>query len=331
MKKNGYVGLIACLMLAAAVSRTNGEGFGGLNFDQGLNISDVVQNVKVETPKIAEPGISAEAHTSAPLALVQGKNGESYVAYDKAELQVRPGSYTPGSGSSSIDYTGQCERLTYHSGEAQNSPPIRLRGTQEVISGQLDSSWTDTTKIWNKTASVSVKSRELLPWETETINVCLNGPKLSLYQTKPAYQYQPKAHGSWGRVVFELIPIKKIPMDPDPAGLAFESLVYDKPAGNFRMTVTDKWADYYNGDKTVISVELRKDVSNWPDKTMMTRDIYFDPAGRYEINFAEFAPIFSERLKPGQNYFVKWGFKRIGRVSKDSLVDKGATSRVSPY
>lgn len=36
-----------------------------------------------------------------------------------------------------------------------------------------------------------------------------------------------------------------------------------------------------------------------------------------------------EELEPGKDYYVKWGFKRVGKISKDKFVKRGKTDSIT--
>lgn len=187
---------------------------------------------------------------------------------------------------------------------------------------------------WNQQAQINIKARKLWPWERETFEVCLEGPWMDIYKYEAAYKYTTRKIGNYDPM-FELTPQYKVAMNPDLAGLEIGSFSYDKNAKKYTFKVNDKWAKEYAGEKVSIKVELKKSVSNWFDSSKGEKEFTFDAANSYEMVFGEEDLVKpqansddtyrSEKLFDTKGMYLKWGFKRLGKISTDKYMDKGDT------
>lgn len=185
---------------------------------------------------------------------------------------------------------------------------------------------------WHQAGQIKMAVRQLLPWERESFEICLNGPWLDLYVNAAAYKYSARREGNYD-TLFVLTAQNKIAMKSDEDGLSAGDFSYAD--GKYTFKVNDKWAKEYAGEKTAIKVELYKDNPNWFDGYKGFKDFSFDAAEGYSMTFAA-----SELEQPeapeasfGDNrgakkFYVKWGFKRVGVISKDNFVKKGETPSI---
>ena len=109
--------------------------------------------------------------------------------------------------------------------------------------------------------------------------------------------------------------------------------------------INDKWASEYAGEKTAVKVELYKDGFWFFDSYKGKKEFTFDAAAGYAISFAEgeldtsksfgldndpsksFVP--GEMTRGGASkYYLKWGFRRVGKISTDKFVDKDSTNKI---
>ena len=187
---------------------------------------------------------------------------------------------------------------------------------------------------------LNLKPRKLFPWERETFEVCLEGPFTYLYQHEVAYKYKVNKKG-YDDVLYTLLPEYKIPMLPDPDGINYTEFSYNKETNKYTFKLNDKWAKEYAGEKVKIKIELKKDIANWFDSSIGTKEYIFDVKSNYYIEFSEdelTKPKINnsddetykspEKLFETRGYYIKWGFARIGEISKDKLIDKGETNRI---
>ncbi|MBP7796671.1 MAG: hypothetical protein KA059_07865 [Elusimicrobiales bacterium] len=184
---------------------------------------------------------------------------------------------------------------------------------------------------------INIKQRNLLPWERESFDVCMQGQWIDIYIVQAGYKYSISKKG-YGDVLFTLTPQNKIAMNPDVEGLSYTEFSYNKDTKKYTFKVSDKWAKEYAGEKVYIKLELKKDISNWFDSSLGTKEFTFDTSNNYTMEFSE-----DELVKPNTNndnnyrgdklfdnkgFYLKWGFKRLGTISKDKYMDKGETVRV---
>ncbi|MBI4802302.1 MAG: hypothetical protein HY796_07235 [Elusimicrobia bacterium] len=227
-------------------------------------------------------------------------------------------------------YTQSCKTFTFFADSSLVSDRYLLRsGEQTEVCRTNHQGYRECNtyygRSFEKSVGMSIQSRQLLPWENESFEICLKGPELRFHTREAAYSYSMQQQGFDYERTYILYPQGKIPTDPDPNGMTLQSFTYDPAAKNFRMSVLDKWARYYSGEQTSLRVKLIKNRSFWGDQTLLERDIPMDPASAYEIDLAKFADL--SKLQPGQ-YFVQWGFKRIGTVSRPDNVNRGQTNRI---
>ena len=88
------------------------------------------------------------------------------------------------------------------------------------------------------------------------------------------------------------------------------------------------------GEQAAIKVKLFKDGWWFFDSNKGEKTFTVNTAGSYELAFTEKDLTKNKDLmddgseKGATKYFVKWGFKRIGKVSTDACVDKGRTPKI---
>lgn len=238
--------------------------------------------------------------------------------------------------------TKDCARFNFgpQSGPAL-SPIVKLH-SQEYIeecvkvpsgpNGQLvEQCYNRPGTDWARTAKMTIAPRRLLSWEQESFEVCLEGSWLSLNQLKTGYKYAVERKGDKS-VAFSLTPLEKILSDPDPDGLALARFSYNPDAKTYKLMLADKWASDYAGEKILIRAELRKEVSFWPDSSLGTREFTLDVSDSYAVTIdpgllvktAEAGEKAALSERPGK-YYIRWGFSRIGKLSRNTFVKKGDT------
>ena len=243
--------------------------------------------------------------------------GESLSAVP-AEVPAAQGKYV-----NRRDWSRDCVRFTF-SGPDLESPKIRLISRETVeecyqnpdphAGGPVCHTTLGQTRY--AVTQVKINSRELLPWESEKYDVCLEGPWLNFYERLAAYDYKVADKYVSGVNVYELAAQKKVPTPADPEGLYVISA--DISAASQKFVVGDKWAGYYAGDTAKITVKLKKDVPFWFDSVVVQKDFDFAPAQSYEAGFAQ-------NLAPGKYYF-EWGFRRQGAVSTGGYISRPETA-----
>ena len=173
-------------------------------------------------------------------------------------------------------------------------------------------------RTYRERVQVELRERKTLyPWERESVAVCLDGNWLSIREVDLAHHYTSARSG--GR--YTLTAGEKKPMNPDRGGISAEAPAVS--GDNLSVTFSDRWASYYAGESVVLSFRLKRVVEGWFDPTLVEKEVAFPAADFYRVDFAQFAGEFSESLKPGKKYYVEWGFKRVGRISKDAYIKRG--------
>lgn len=159
---------------------------------------------------------------------------------------------------------------------------------------------------YQERASVTIQNRlPLLPWERDTFRVCLDGPWLTLDTLESAYDYRLISGGSYnGNYI--VAPGRKLAQRPDPVGVLGEL----SPA--MVLTLKDKWAAYYPGEKIEIKYALKKDVPNWFDPTIAEGTLLAASADSYAVDLSK------NKFESGKRYYVEYSIRRLGTVSTDS-------------
>ncbi|MEI7481819.1 MAG: hypothetical protein WCK75_05665 [Elusimicrobiota bacterium] len=198
-------------------------------------------------------------------------------------------------------------------------------------------------QTWRETVRLNIKQRKLLPWERETFDICLEGPWSSLYVREAGYKYNERRLGGYD-TLFELTPQYKIATRPDENGLSIGEFSY--AGGKYSFKVNDAWAKEYAGEKVAIKVDLFRAVPGWFDGFRGGKEFMFSAAPGYEMSFAESdlgrSPAADNKNlnDPDKGYevitdegtslkfYLKWGFRRLGAISKDDFINKGHTPSV---
>ncbi len=283
------------LIVAAAGLAAVSAGAAGADFDQGIDASSAVR--------------TARRDAAGP---------------DRIGANMMPGSWTP-----------DCADISLEPRDA-SSRPVTLRSQEWVqqcfptpgIPGHGGGGQTCVTvpgAVSTERVTVTIDDRKPpLPWEKETFRACLDGYFVSFWTLSGAYKYERVDGGYRGDI--RLKPGEKIATRPDPAGLNATLTSWN---GALIFNVSDKWAEHYKGDSTVVGLKLLRAGSRSP--VYETELTFPTEAVSVSIDFADArnASRLREPLRPGESYRVAWGFKRVGKVSKPDYVRKGDTAPVS--
>lgn len=293
MNKIILAALISTGFLAAARAQ--------VNFDQGLNVSNFISQARTQDLAVPEARFSHYTRDCARFSF-----GPSDAEQLSERVLLR-----------SMEYVQECHTIM------QPGP----NGTMVPVQQCYDR----PGMSWSQSAQIKVLPRKLLPWERESFDVCLDGPWLDIYANAAGYKYSAKRTGSYD-TLFELTPQNKIAMNSDENGLSFGAFSY--AAGKYTFTVNDRWAKEYAGEKVSVKVDLYKNNPNWFDGYKGTKEFTFDAAEGYTMTFAagdldtSKAAVEPEDTRASKKFYVKWGFKRVGAISKDNFVKKGETPSI---
>lgn len=187
---------------------------------------------------------------------------------------------------------------------------------------------------WTQTGQIKVNPRKLLPWERESFEICMQGPWMDLYINAAAYKYTARREGNYD-TLFELAPQYKVAMKADENGLNYGDFSY--AGGKFTFKVNDRWAKEYAGEKVAIKIDLYRDGAWIFNGYKGSKEFTFDAAEGYTMTFdekdLEKASDEDGTYRDGDDrgakkYFLKWGFKRVGAISKDNFVKKDKTPTI---
>ncbi len=221
--------------------------------------------------------------------------------------------------------TPDCVTVTFDPKDPASSQYFHLRSTEYVEEcvqtgdprhGGGRQCWERPGHTYSETARVTLRDRqELLPWEFDQFRVCLDGPWLDIRAVETAYEYRLVRGGSRNGD-FVLAPVKKIAMRPDPAGILGEL------SPSLKLTLTDRWAEYYKGEEVEIKWTLKRHVKGWFDETISEGSLKA-PAGE------SYAVLPGGKVQAGKEYYVSYSIRRIGKISKDSWTKAIETGKVS--
>ncbi len=292
MKKLLLAAVAATGLLAAANAQ--------VNFDQGADLRAFVDQAvgsDVQVP-MALPGRS---HTTRDCVRFTFGPEDSGVLSQRVYLR-------------SQEYVTEC-----HTTVGPNNQPVQHCGERPGHS-------------WYEYGQIKMADRALLPWEKESFDMCLQGPWLDLYVNAAGYRYSAKRSGKPGYTLFTLTSHERTPMKADEDGVSYADFAFRD--GKFVFKASDKWAREYAGEKIAIKVELYKDNALFFDTFKGEKEFIFDAADAYVMAFSEEELAKPEAdpadgLRGAKKYFLKWGFKRLGAISKDNFVKKGKTPAIA--
>ena len=187
-------------------------------------------------------------------------------------------------------------------------------------------------QVFRATAQLKVEQRTLYPWERESFEVCMEGPRLDIDTRVSPYTYSVQREGGLD-VRFRLIPSYRVPTAPDAEGL-YQS-AFSHNAGKFTFKANDRWTNEYAGEKVAVKVELYKDGFLFFNSYKGEKEFTFDTAQSYELVFAESDLVQNKTMiddsmdfRGAKKYYVKWSFRRIGSVSTAKEINKGSTDKI---
>ncbi|MBI5202193.1 MAG: hypothetical protein HY925_11445 [Elusimicrobia bacterium] len=163
--------------------------------------------------------------------------------------------------------------------------------------------------------------RNLRPWETETFTACLEGTVTNVWARKTGYKYDI-VEDSREPGNFYLTPTQRLQLDPDAKGVTAE--LVNGPAG-ITLRFTDKWAAEYAGDSLAVRAELWQKKDGWFDSKVAELSGEFQSPTQGSLGFAGFT-------QAGGEYYAKWSFRRVGKISKGTEIrgEKTAAVRFVP-
>ena len=307
--------LIAAALMSAPVANALEHN---LNFDQGVDVSGLVKEMKKETKKVNhKSGFNAR-----PL-------------FDREERDCATVSFRPEDPATSERirlesriYREDCYDIPDHPRPPRPRDRQRLHS---ISSSDVSAMRRECRERWVRTETrhvrVEVSGRgEMLPWERDVFQVCLQGQWLTAHTIDASHKYTLDTPGWNGDTVFARA-ISKARSNPDPNGIQ-AAFGFDQETGNFSLQLRDRWLEYYEGENVTFEVRLVRYHKNWFDSTALKKELTLPAAELNRVNFADYVSELSGDLAPGKEYYVKWRFKRVGQVSNDKWQDFRETGKV---
>lgn len=274
---------------------------------------------------VAVPGLRAELPA---VDFDQGVDAEAFLAEAKASAAKEKTLVKPASQASFRRFDRDCVHFSFRPEDPARSESVWLRSQEWVEECRYDpphggrNCWERPGFSYSERVQVTLRERwQMYPWESDNFEVCLEGPWLDVYRMESAYEYKMVSGGNRDGNIL-MAPVQKTAMRPDPAGVTPQGL-----SSQLRLELSDRWAAQYAGETTVVSATLVKHVKFWPDATIVSKELSFPAAASYAVDFLSFAGEFSQRLEAGKEYYVKYKFRRLGRISKDKWTDATETGK----
>lgn len=288
MQKNkGSRILILALALSAASASAKEPA---VSFDQGVNVPRLLEDLKARAGTVQE--VAASSYRT--------ERDCASVVFRKDDPLVSPRVHLV-----SREYRDVC-----HTG-----PQGRVWCREEVV-------WTE-----HRSVRVEISGRgEMLPWERDVFEVCLDGRWLRAWTVDASHEYS--LSDRYGDLI-EARALRKTRSMPDPGGISAESFRFDPASANFTLELKDRWIRYYQGESVGLELEIKRHRDNWFDETVLSKSLTLPAAESLRVKFADYVSEVTGSLKPGREYYVKWRFKRIGAVSKDKWVSHRETEKAT--
>lgn len=315
MKKTIFAALVLTGFIAAADAQ--------VNFDQGVNMKEVVSRAVNADPALPAAPAPKIGHYSRDCARFSFGPGDKELVSEKVYLR-------------STEYETVC-----HTQMVQQCHTVMVPGPNNTQVAQQQCHMAPQQycyerpgMTWSQYGQIKVEARKLLPWERESFELCMQGPWMDLYVNAAAYKYAARREGSYD-TLFVLTPQHKVAMKADENGLSSGNFSFVD--GKFVFQVNDKWAREYAGEKVSIKIDLYRDGAWIFDGYKGSKEFTFDAAEGYTMTFdekdlekaaGEDATYRDVDDRGAKKYFLKWGFKRVGAISKDNFVKKDKTPTI---
>jgi len=342
-------------LIAALVcfGMTGVAGAADVNFDKGVDLSKTIeQAVTLDMPFPGQPGYSHHQPGN-----WDNNNFHNYPGPNQGHVRYSRDCHTfnfgPSAGAmlsdsvrlESVEYVQECHYVPDppppHPGQpghpgghpgGPGGPGGPGHHPKEAAANKGMQCHERPHDVFRRTAQIAVAPRQLLPWENDSFEVCMEGPRMDIRTRSAAYGYTISEIGQYD-VRYELTPTYKIATAPDHNGLSAGEFSYAD--GKFTLKVSERWAQEYAGEKVAIKVELYKDGFLFFNSFKGDKEFTFDTANGYVMTFAESELNTSKAVMTPEDgtrgpkkYYAKWGFKRIGNVSNGEFVKKDATAKI---
>jgi len=173
--------------------------------------------------------------------------------------------------------------------------------------------------------------KPLIPWENESFIFTLEGNTMSLQSQAGSYRYEvlfTADPASPGTVTAHMTAGEKLRTAPDAHGVSAGIQAAD---GGIKLVISDKWAQYYQGETLEISYVIRRDDGKWYRRD----DIVQQATSRSPLQVPA-APRHEHGItggyasKAGKFYLESWSFRRArSRISTGSWIPKGEGNSIT--
>lgn len=342
---NKFIAALVCLGMTGAANAAD------VDFDKGADISKVIeQAVTLEYPFPGQPGNHHNGPTHWDYNNYNNYHG-NHADHVRFTRDCHSFNFGPSAGPmmsemarlESVEYIRVCHYVPdpppppHPPKPPQPAQPGQPghpgHGPKEVAETKGMQCHEVPHDVFRRTAQLSMAPRQLLPWENDSFEVCIEGPRVDIRPRSTAYSYNIKETGQYD-VRYELTPLYKTATAPDKNGMSLAGWAFKD--GKFVLNVSDRWANEYAGEKVLIKVELVKDGFLFFNSSVGEKEFTLDAANAYELAFAEgeltktkdFVDTSSD-LRGPKKFFAKWSFRRIGSISTQEKVDKGSTEKIT--
>ncbi|MBI4803375.1 MAG: hypothetical protein HY796_12725 [Elusimicrobia bacterium] len=236
----------------------------------------------------------------------------------------------------SLRATRDCKFFAFRAGDLLVSPPALLQSSVyrtvcEQYAGK-EHCYDELVRTEKRNVTVTLRgNRTMLPWERDVFNVCLKDTAVTVEVDEASHRYKIGKKAGPDTYEVQAVAAGKLTTEPDWAGISVASWNISAQSGGLELALKDKWAAVYGkgkDEKTLIKVTLKMAKAHWFDPVILEKEFLLSPADVYSMDFSKYALEFRQPLEFGQKYFAQWGFKRKGKLSKESFINGGETERI---
>ncbi|MFC1521534.1 hypothetical protein ACFL6Y_03910 [Elusimicrobiota bacterium] len=279
---------------------------------------------------------SAGNSTASALDTALKTHDNGGLIFDRSEQHSDRGAGIAPSRPRYADWTSRdCEKVSFSPEDPLASPAFSLeskfyeRVCEEDPIDDYERCWDSWIHTERRMVSVSIENRtSMYPWEKDIFEVCLSGYILYADVKDASHEYDLK-HDGENTVTVKATAIRKIAANPDSKGISVDVFKYERTFNRIRLALSDKWHAYYAGEATEITAILKKKGFGRTSKVIAKKKARFSAADSYSIEFSNSKGELKEKLRPGSKYFIEWGFKRIGDISKPTQIKDKKTETIT--
>lgn len=277
--------------------------------------------------------LAVPLYAQAPALPIDFDAGVRSAAVSAALAEPDPSAPAPEpEGGKAAEVSRDCVPIAFGRKDGPVSPPVELRS--EVFESRCEEHrggtrcWTRLLRAVSRSVVLSLQGdRAPLPWEVEVFMACLEDERLTVDVVRASHEYRLTHQPGPEAYVVEARALRKLPTEPDPRGIRVDSF-YPTPGAGLLLSLRDKWAAQYSGERTGIRLTVKSEARRRPDRVVCRSVLELPAAPIYRIPIPSVAGC-RPALTPGERYYAEWGFERLGEVSLPGVHPRGRTAPVA--